>query len=419
MPQDATEPSSLDDIHLADMAFWRRDDRDHWFGRFRRERPVAWQPKLDDAGAPTGDGFWSLTRHKDVREVSRDTKRFLSGHGTGMFTESDEHAYIVGGMLNRDPPLHTKLRRIVAKVFTPRMLHDLEDGMEDRARQVIGAVAEHGACDFASDVANRMPMGVICDMLGVPEADRARLQHLTLTALGYGDSEVGDYQDAYRAFLDLNAYGEDLARQRRTAPGDDLMSLLVAAEVDGEKLSDFDVGIYFQLLITAGIETTASSIAQGTAFLARHPDQWSDWRNDYDGLVATALEEIVRYASPVVHFGRTAAVDTEIGGQRIEAGQKVVIWYNAANRDEDVFDDPDRFDIRRSPNDHVGYGGGGVHHCLGMHLARREMYHFFKVLFAALPDLELDLDAMRPINGMFINGMRTLPCTYSPAKLAS
>ena len=413
------EPTSLDDIRLADTSFWRRGDRDHWFARFRRERPVAWQEIVGADGKPTGAGFWSLTRHKDVREVSRDAARFVSGHGTGMFTESDEYAYIVGGMLNRDPPLHTKLRRIVAKVFTPRLLQQIEGDMANRARQVIGAVSEQGACDFAPDIANRMPMGVICDMLGVPEADRSHLQHLTLTALGYGDSEVGDYRDAYRAFLDLNAYGEDVARQRRAKAGDDPISMLVAAEVGGGKLSDFDIGIYFQLLITAGIETTASSIAQGVAFLARHPDQWRDWRNDYDGLVTAALEEIVRYASPVVHFGRVAAVDTEIGGQRIEAGQKVVIWYNAANRDETEFDEPDRFDIRRDPNDHLGYGGGGIHHCLGMHLARREMYHFFKVLFATLPDIDVDLDAMRPINGMFINGMRSLPCTYSPVRRAS
>ncbi|MEM7124328.1 MAG: cytochrome P450 [Pseudomonadota bacterium] len=410
---------TLDDIHLADMAFWQRDDRDHWFGRFRRERPVAWQPAFDGDGEPTDEGFWSLTRHADVREVSRDAKRFRSGHGTGMFTESDDEAYIVGGMLNRDPPLHTKLRRIVAKIFTPRMLQDLEASMVMRAREVIGSVSEHGACDFAADIANRMPMGVICDMLDVPEADRPHLQHLTVTALGHGDAEIGDFSNSYQAFLDLNAYGEALARARRKAPGDDLVSVLVAADLDGEKLSDFDIGIYFQLLITAGIETTASSIAQGMTFLARHPEQWRAWRENYDDLVASALEEIVRYASPVVHFGRTVAVATEIGGQAIDAGQKVVIWYNAANRDEKVFDEPDRFDIHRTPNDHVGYGGGGVHHCLGMHLARREMYHFFKLLFETMPDLDIDLDGMRPINGMFINGVRALPCTYSPTKLAS
>jgi len=404
----------LDSIHLADPAFWRRRDRNDVFAAFRRERPVAWQAFPDREG-----GFWSFTRHAETREISKDVGRFLSRYGTGMATASPESAYVTGGMLNRDPPEHPNLRRIVARVFTPRLLKTMEGDMEAAARQVIGAVAGHGACDFAADIANRMPMKVICDMLGVPEADRDELQRLTLQALGYGDESVGGYDEAMAAFLALNGYGETLAAARRLRPNDDLITMMVAAEVEGERLSDYDIGIYFQLLITAGIETTASSIAHGVGFLARHPDQWSDWRADYEGLVATALEEIVRYASPVVHFGRTAAVDTTVGGQAIAAGEQVVFWYGSANRDEAVFASPDRFDIRRTPNDHVGYGGGGAHHCLGMHLARREMYHFFKVMFATLPDLEVDLDAMKTIDGMFINGMRSLPCRFTPTRVAS
>ncbi|MDE0419180.1 MAG: cytochrome P450 [bacterium] len=193
--------------------------------------------------------------------------------------------------------------------------------------------------------------------------------------------------------------------------------MMIAAEVDGQQLRDYDVGIYFQLMITAGIDTTASSLGQGMSFLARHPDQWRCWREDYDGLAATAMEEIVRYATPVVHFGRTVARDTEILGQRLAAGEQVVFWYVSANRDETVFDNPQSFDIRRSPNDHVGFGGGGVHHCLGIHLARREMYHLFKVLFETLPDLDVDLDGMQEINGLFINGMRHLPCRYTPVRM--
>ena len=192
---------------------------------------------------------------------------------------------------------------------------------------------------------------------------------------------------------------------------------MVAAEVDGVGLSDRDVGVYFQLLITAGIETTASSIAQGMRFLAERPDQWRAWREDYDGLAAKAIEEIVRYASPVTHFGRTVARDAEIAGQPVAAGDRVVFWYVSANRDEAAFDEPERFDIRRSPNDHVGYGGGGPHHCLGMHLARREMYRLFEALFETLPDLEIDLDGMRPLDGLFINGVRRLPCRFTPTRM--
>ncbi|MEE2979929.1 MAG: cytochrome P450 [Pseudomonadota bacterium] len=404
----------LDSIYLGDPAFWDRHDRYDWLARFRRERPVTWQAGRTVEGFPTSPGFWSLTGHAEVRAVSRDTKRFTSEFGTQLFSENSENAYLTGGMLIIDPPRHTKLRKIVSRAFTPRMLQAIEQQMDRRARAVVGRVASWGACDFASDIATRMPMGVICDMMEVPEDDWLELQCLTIQALGFGDAEVGEFGDAFEAFMALNDYGEGLCRSRRKAPTEDLISALIAAEVDGERLSDLDVGIFFQLLITAGIETTSSSIAHGMAQLAGHPDQRADWMADYEGLVASALEEIVRYSSPVVNFARTATKDLELGGQAIAAGDKVVMWYTAANRDETVFEEPERFDIRRWPNDHVGYGGGGVHHCLGMHLARREMYHFFKILFETLPDLDVDLDRLVPINGLFIHGVRSLPCTFSP-----
>ncbi len=403
---------SLDAICLADPAFWKRTDRMAVFARFRRERPVARQA-MPDGSRP----YWSLTRHAECRSVTRDPSLFRSRHGTGMAAETPERAYEVGGMLNRDAPVHPALRRVVAKAFTPRLLERMESDMEAAARSAIAAVSGRGACDFAADIANRMPMKVICDMLSVPEgADRDALARLTLRALGYGDEHIGDEADALEAFRALNAYGEDLGRKRRRAPGDDLVSMMTAAGPDGGGLSDRDVGVYFQLLITAGIETTASSIAQGMRFLAERPDQWRAWREDYEGLAATAIEEIVRYASPVVHFGRTVARDTEIAGQPVAAGERVVFWYASANRDEAAFDEPERFDIRRAPNDHVGYGGGGPHHCLGMHLARREMHRLFKALFETLPDLEIDLDGMRTIDGLFINGVRRLPCRFTPAR---
>ncbi len=405
--------TDLDSICIAEPSFWKRGDRMEIFAQFRRERPVAWQTMPGQER-----GYWSVTRHADTRGVTKDTRRFASRFGTGMAIESAEEAYVTGGMLNRDAPIHPRLRRIVAKVFTPRMLSSIEADLESSARSVIADVSERGACDFAADVGNRMPIKVICDMMAVPENDRPELQKLTLQALGYGDESVGDADDAMKAFLALNAYGEELGRQRRERPGDDLISMMALAGVDGERLTDFDIGVYFQLLITAGIETTASSIAQGMRFLAERPDQWRDWRGDYDGLASTAMEEIVRYASPVVHFGRTALEDTQIGGQAIAEGEQVVFWYVSANRDEAAFKEPDKFDIRRRPNDHVGYGGGGPHHCLGMHLARREMYHFFKVLFETLPDLEIDLDGMQQINGFFINGMRHLPCSFTPVRVS-
>ncbi|MBN36057.1 MAG: cytochrome [Rhodospirillaceae bacterium] len=402
----------LDDICLAEPSFWKRADKHDVFRRFRQERPVAWQTVPGREG-----GYWSVSCHADTRRITKDPGLFSSHFGTGMAVDDPAFAYDMGGMLNRDAPLHPRLRRIVAKVFTPRLLKDLEADMAASARRIVADVSERGSCDFASDVANRMPMAVICDMLGVPEGDRAELQRLTLQALGYGDESVGDASDALEAFYALNAYGEALGRNRRDNPSDDLMSMLTAAEVDGDALTDHDIGVYFQLLITAGIETTASSIAQGMSFLAAYPDQWRDWRENFEELAPTALEELVRYSTPVVHFGRTVMRDCAIGGQSMAEGDQVVFWYCSANRDEAVFDDPDRFELRRTPNDHVGYGGGGPHHCIGMHLARREMYHFFKELFATLPDLEIDLDGMQQINGLFINGMRSLPCRFTPVRI--
>lgn len=356
------------------------------FARFRRERPVARQTMPDGSAS-----FWSLTRHAECRDVSRRTSLFRSQHGTGLVAEGPELAYEVGGMLNRDAPLHPALRRILAKVFTPRFLEDMEQDMNVAARSVVGAVSGRGGCDFAVDIANRMPLTVICDMLSIPAGhDRDELARLTLKAL-----DPIEAAESLRAFRALNLYGEDLARQRRRAPGQDLVSRLVAAEVDGAGLSDRDIGIYFQLLITAGIETTSSSLAQGMHFLASHPAQWCDWRENYEELAGTAIEEIVRYASPVVHFGRRAERDVVIAGQPVSAGDQVVFWYISANRDETVFEQPERFDIRRSPNDHVGFGGGGTHHCLGIRLARREMHHLFRVLFETLPDLDIDLDGAR------------------------
>ena len=399
---------SLDTIQLADPRFWQRPDRTQVFARFRRERPIAWQTMPDGSAA-----YWSLTRHAECRDVSRRTSLFRSHHGTGMVAEGPELAYETGGMLNRDEPLHPALRRILAKVFTPRFLAGLESRMEAAALSVIGAVSERGCCDFAADVANRMPLTVICDMLSVPSGnDREELSRLTMRAL-----DPADPRESLKAFRALNGYGEDLARERRRAPGDDLMSRLVAGRVDGAGLTDRDIGVYFQLLITAGIETTSSSLAQGMYFLATHPAQWRAWRESYEDLAASAIEEVVRYASPVVHFGRRVERDVVIGGQAIAAGEQVVFWYVSANRDESVFDEPERFDIRRSPNDHVGFGGGGPHHCLGIHLARREMHHFFRVLFETLPDLDIDLDGARARHGLFINGMERLPCRFTPRRV--
>ena len=267
---------NLNDVLLADPAFWKRPDKYELLARFRQERPIDRQTQPDGSGA-----YWSLTRHKETREITRNSELFVSRFGTGMATSlsSPDYAYEIAGMVNRDAPDHPRLRGILTKVFTPRLLQQIEGDIEASARSVIAAISERGACDFAADVASRMPTKVICDMLAVPEGeDRDEMARLSVLAQGYGDETMLDEDDSLQAFFTLNDYGVQLSRERRKAPGDDLLSMLITADADGQTLTERDVGIYFQLLITAGIETTGSSVAQGMRFLAENPDQWRAWR---------------------------------------------------------------------------------------------------------------------------------------------
>jgi cytochrome P450 len=249
-------------------------------------------------------------------------------------------------------------------------------------------------------------------MMGVEAGDDDGLAELTVTALSYGDDDTGGFETSFAAAMEIAAYGAALGRSRREDPRDDLTTALVQAEVDGERLSDDEIGSFFGLLLTAGIETTGTAAAHGIAALCRHPDQRRAWMADPQ-LAATAVEEIVRWSTPVLHFRRTAISDVELGDVTIAAGEKVVLWYLAANRDERVFADPWRFDLARTPNEHVGFGGGGPHFCLGANLARVELRAFFAELFRVLPDLEVTA-APELMSTPFINGIRSLPCEYTP-----
>jgi cytochrome P450 len=398
---------------LSDTAFWLRDDREDAFARMRREHPVSWQEEPATAWSSGGRGYWAVLRHGDVRSVSRQPQIFVSGLGSELFELPVEVAQTYSGMLNMDAPRHTRLRDIVSAAFSPRYVAQLEHMIRRRATAVIDAVCERGACDFATEIAEPFPLAVICDMLGVPQQDRLELARLSRISVPLGDSEFGTFADAFQAALDLIEYAKDLQRARRGRPTDDLTTLLMEAEVDGERLSEDEAGSFFELLITAGIETTGASIAHGMLALWRNPEQRARWHGS-PALAPTAVEEILRWATPVIHFRRTAAVDTELAGQRIAAGDKVV-FYHSANRDEAVFEDPYRFDVGRDPNPQLAFSGGGPHFCLGAHLARLEMRVMFQELFARLPDLEL---AGEPLimHSMFFNGIKSLPCTFAPAR---
>ena len=399
---------------LSQPSLWDSPERDDAFASLRESSPVSWQEEPKTIWSDRGRGYWAVVRHADVREVSRNTEQFVSGLGTELFDLPLEVARSYSGMLNMDAPEHTRFRSYVTAAFSARGVNTLQESIRSTARAVLDGVCERGSCDFATDVADALPTTVTCDLLGVPHADRRRVAELSRSAVPLGDPEFGGLDDSFRSANDLIAYGKNLRLERLKILADDLMTLLATAEVDGQRLGAEEVGTFFELLITAGIETTGAAIAHGLVALLKHPDQLGRWQSDFETHAGTAVEEILRWSTPVVHFRRTAVVDTEVAGTAIAAGDKVLIFFNSANRDETVFDDPNDFDIGRAPNPHLTLGGGGPHFCLGAHLARLEIRVLFEELFRRLPDISIS-GPPTYMHSMFFNGVKALPCSFMPS----
>ncbi len=382
------------------------------FELLRREAPVYRHP------LPGGGHYWAVTSHADVVTVNRDSQTFSSWEGTAIFgvpEDNIEQQRLM--MINMDPPEHTKLRKIVNKGFTPRMIRGLMDHLAEEARGIVAAAVEKGECDFVTDVACELPLIAIAEFLGVPVEDRKTIFDLTNRMIGNSDPEFStNMTDAGEAALEMYAYAEALAAERRTNPQDDIVTALLNAEVDGEHLSDLEFNLFFMLLAVAGNETTRNAISHGAHALMEHPDQLALLRAD-EGLLDEALEELLRWASPVMNFQRMTTRPVELGGQHIDAGDIVTMWHISANRDETVFEDPYRFDIRRSPNLHtlqVAFGGGGPHFCLGANLARAEMKVIFSELLRQTSDWEL-LGPPSRLRSNFINGIKHMPVRFTPA----
>jgi cytochrome P450 len=302
------------------------------------------------------------------------------------------------------------------------MLRKLEDDVVRAARGVIDNVIDMGTCDFVTEIAAALPLKIICDMMGIPQSEYRFVFDRSNVILGAGDPEyVTDLAELVPAICqagqELSALVEDLARFRKERPTEDLTSALINAEIDGERLTMQEIGSFFVLLVVAGNETTRNAISHGMKALTDFPEQRRIWAQDFEAIAPTAVEEIVRWATPVMHFRRTVTHDTEIAGQRIREGEKVIMWYNSANRDEAVFDDPYRFDVRRTPNEHVGYGGPGPHFCLGAHLARREITIMFHELFRRVPDLAITGEPAYLLS-FFINGIKHMPCELTAGSAA-
>ncbi len=410
-----TTDLALDDIKLGTPELWLRPDRDAIFARLREGRPVSFHAEPEIPNFVTGPGFWSLTRHADVVRVSRDHDHFISGQGSNITDLPLDMLEFFGSMINMDAPRHTKLRGIVNRGFTPRMVARVEESVRVLAREIVDAVAPKGRCDFVTEVAAKLPLQIICDMMGIPRADNQRIFELTNMILGAGDPEYGStIEQLMAAGLELFQYAQALGESRRATPADDITTALMQAEVDGEHLTAQEFGSFFILLVVAGNETTRNAISHGMKALTDFPAERAKWMADWKGVGPTAVEEIVRWATPVIHFRRTATEDVEIGGQRIRAGEKVVLWYNAANRDPLAFADPYRFDVTRTPNDHVGFGGGGMHFCLGANLARREILVMFDELLHRLPDIRVTAPPDM-LQSYFIHGIKRMPVEFTPA----
>jgi cytochrome P450 len=400
---DLTDP----DTYVAGMPY-------NAFRELRRRAPIAWHPFKD------GPGFLALTCYDEILAVSRDSATW-SSQATGVFYDvplrEDEYQLSLM-MLTMDPPRHTALRSLVSKGFTPRQVSRLNDRIADMARQIVDDVVQRGECDFVEDIAGALPSYVIAELLGIPLSDGRRLYELTeiMNTGTVGDPQANEAQ-AKEAQMQMFLYGNELASRKRADPGDDIATSLLQAEVDGERLTDLEFNMFFLLLINAGGDTTRNLVAAGILALMEHPGERARLEAD-PSLLPTAIEEMLRYTSPVTTFTRTATTDTELHGMPVQKGDRVAMFYPSANRDEAHFDDPDKFDIGRSPNHHLAFGGGGTHFCLGANLARVEATAIVPEVLSRMKDLELTGPVER-VHSTLMNGIHSMPVRFTPAAVAA
>jgi cholest-4-en-3-one 26-monooxygenase len=381
------------------------------FAELRRTAPVWWNPQPRGASGFDDEGYWVVTRHADVVAVSRNSDIYSSQEKTAIIRhqarvdqEQIELQRLI--MLNIDPPQHTKLRAIVSRGFTPRAIGNLREALTARAARIVAEALATGSGDFVSDVACELPLQAIAELLGIPQEDRRKIFAWSNEMIGYDDPE---YAAAGRdAAAELVGYSMVLAEDRRACPRDDIITKLVHAQLDGDDLTSDEFGFFMVLLAVAGNETTRNAISHGMLAFLDHPEQWEAFRA---GRPETAVDEIVRWATPITVFQRTAVTDTTLGGQEIKAGQRVGLFYRSANFDEEVFDQPERFDVLRSPNPHVGFGGSGAHYCLGANLARLEIDLMFNAIADAMPSISKAGEPERLRSG-WLNGIKRLPVTY-------
>ncbi|GFG75915.1 cytochrome P450 [Mycobacterium botniense] len=378
----------------------------------RRTAPIWWNEQPLGVGGFDDGGFWVVTKHKDVKEVSLRSDIFSSLQKTalprykdGTVGEQVERGKFV--LLNMDAPQHTRLRKIISRAFTPRAVERLREDLNERAQNIVKAAVAEGSGDFVEQVSCELPLQAIAGLMGVPQEDRKKLFHWSNQMVGDQDPEFAD-NDAITASLELITYGMQMAAEKAKNPGPDLVTTLIQADVDGHKLSEDEFGFFVILLAVAGNETTRNSITQGMMAFTEFPDQWELFKRERP---VTAADEIVRWATPVTCFQRTALQDYELSGVQIKKGQRVVMFYRSANFDEDVFEDPYRFNILRNPNPHVGFGGTGAHYCIGANLARMTIELMFNAIADHMPDLT-PISTPQRLRSGWLNGIKHWQVDY-------
>ena len=402
----ATVAANPDDIDLTDASVWERAAPHEWLDQLRSTDPVHWHPEAD------GPGFWALTRHEDVRRVSTSPGEFSSYVGGPLRLDPppdslDQLRMVIIGM---DPPEHREFRSIVSKAFTPKMIARLDESLRAETAQVIRELRDGSSCEFVADVAARIPMWSISELMGVPPADRQRLYELSHALIDDQDPEIAPTPEtAMGASAEIFAYASEMAARERGKPSGSLTGDLLAAEVDGRKLNDMEFTLFFLFLIVAGNETTRTATSHGLLALLDHPDAMGRLVRD-PSLIPGAVEEMLRWEPPIQHFRRTATTDVRLGETAVAEGDKVLMWYAGANRDPDVFDDPHSFRIDRTPNPQLSFGVG-EHFCLGANLARLSLRLLFTELLATIENIRLDAPPRR-LHSNLINGIKEMRVSY-------
>ncbi|WP_024440435.1 cytochrome P450 [Mycobacterium sp. UM_WGJ] len=420
-PATPTSPHPYHRHDISETEFWGKDfrTRDETFATLRSEPGLTWHRPMESVFPHQETGFWAATRHADVKFISQHEELFCSSEGVSVDPMPAEIQRNMTFFLAMDPPDHTRYRKLISSGFTPRQVRRIEDQIKANSRSIVDDLLTQlrsgDQIDFVASCSGILPMRTVSDMIGIDPADQQKVAYAAECLFSSSDDEYTSLEErAVHVMTQLGVLagsGVELAQRRRAEPHDDLMTALVNAEVDGHRLTDSELGSFMVLLGSAGNDTTKQATTHAFKALVEHPEQ-RDWLlADYDNRIGGAVEEFVRWATPVLVFARHAVVDTEVAGTEIKAGEKVAMYYCSANRDESAFDRPHEFDVTRATNPHLGFGGGGAHYCLGTHVARMELRHLFYELLTRLP--EVTLGEPEYLQSTFVHGIKRLPISLA------